>query len=472
MIKLKNIISEKNVTPEELYGQIDALEKEWERLDSMGNQTEKQNQIANQIKKLSHQRQKWNDIRQSINELHIKDKYLYHGTFKPLLNSIKQKGIIPGGVDHKNYDWAGNYVYLADDDSQALSFVECTENDNIPEDWYDQIIVLTIDVSKLDLRKLYWDRNWNPVECFVKSYQYDGIIPPEAIVDFSKNITESMFPKNFDRHNLGTCMGACALATDYLLSKGIKNFKIIEGWVSFDGDWEWDNIKKEPIGNIASHTWIEFSNNRKFDPTKTQWRHWGYEPNEVEYINKIHKSYTPQQYQKICKKQPENLNETLSYNQLMKYVDDGRKERSDHVRERSLPVSVDENEESWNFRYKSNPSVTDQPFQGQITFFKEVSSKDNVADLPCKVDCGCPDFKFRWAYNDTEKDASQIGSDSLNKCINRKPQPAYNQGVGMCKHLVSLSEYLKTKIRNTGKSNLFEAMSDFTSKNKNFIIAY
>ena len=165
------------------------------------------------------------------------------------------------------------------------------------------------------------------------------------------------------------------------------------------------------------------------------------------------------------------MKETLSFNDLLKTVDTGRKERSRQVRSRSIPVSVDENQESWNFRYKSNPSVTDTQFQGKITFFKEVNNGEDVSDIPCKVDCECPDFRYRFAYNDAEKDAADIGNKTLNRCTNQKPQPAYDYGIGMCKHLTALSSYLNTQIKNTKKSNLFEAMSE-VSRQKNFEVPY
>jgi hypothetical protein len=277
-----------------------------------------------------------------------------------------------------------------------------------------------------------------------------------------RDITEGMFPKDFNRHDLGTCMSAAALATDYLLKKGITDFKIVEGWVSLYPDQEEEDW--------SPHTWMVIRG-KIFDPTKKQWAQWGFNPDEVKF-EKIKKEYTPQEYQEICRRCPDDkdpINENMTYNELLKQVDNGRKDRAKTVRTRSIPVSVDEGQESWNFRYKSNPSVTGKGFQGQITFFKELSNKDNAADIPCKVDCGCPDFMYRFAYNDAEEDASQIGQNSLNKCINQKPQPAYDFGVGLCKHLVALGDYLKTSISNTKKSNLFEAIGD-VAKNKNFNI--
>ena len=76
------------------------------------------------------------------------------------------------------------------------------------------------------------------------------------------------------------------------------------------------------------------------------------------------------------------------------------------------------------------------------------------------MDCECPDFMFRFAYNDTAKGASKVGPDSLSGCINRKPKPAYDHGEGLCKHLTALGRFLKTKIASTKKSNLFEAIGD------------
>ena len=51
-------------------------------------------------------------------------------------------------------------------------------------------------------------------------------------------LKETMFPKSFNRHNLGSCMSAAAHATFYLLEKGRRDFKIVEGFVSlYMGIW-------------------------------------------------------------------------------------------------------------------------------------------------------------------------------------------------------------------------------------------
>jgi len=175
------------------------------------------------------------------------------------------------------------------------------------------------------------------------------------------------------------------------------------------------------------------------------------------------------------------LDEEMSYDQLLKLTDktpkspeDGtsRIDRSKNVRARSIPVSTEENKEQWNFRYKSNPSVTNKPFEGNIMFLKgEVGNKDDAAQLQCKVDCSCPDYRYKFAYNNFKQGAGEIGPNSLNKCINRSPQPAYDIGEGLCKHLVALRGYLQTKIKSTQKSNLFEAINE-VAKQGPFNITY
>ena len=113
--------------------------------------------------------------------------YLYHATYRQLVNEIMKDGIIPGGKNIRNYDWAEkNYVYLSESDENAISFVETSENENVPESWLDDIVVLKIDANKLDLTKLEKDTNWNPdisdSDTDWQSYQYKGVVPPNLIL--------------------------------------------------------------------------------------------------------------------------------------------------------------------------------------------------------------------------------------------------------------------------------------------------
>ena len=182
-------------------------------------------------------------------------------------------------------------------------------------------------------------------------------------------------------------------------------------------------------------------------------------------------------------KKKASVTETMTYEKLLSLTaktprspedDTNRIDRSKTVNVRSIPVSVEEGLEQWNFRYKSSPqtTVTDEPFEGHITFLKgKVGSNDNAIKLECKVDCGCRDYKYKFAHNNYSQGAGDIGGDSLNKCINRSPKSSTNIGEGLCKHLVSLGKYLKTKISATKKSNLFEAVSD-VAKQGPFNITY
>ena len=163
----------------------------------------------------------------------------------------------------------------------------------------------------------------------------------------------------------------------------------------------------------------------------------------------------------------ENLSEDMSYDDLLKLTTPERKDRASNVTARSLPISTENGLETWNFRYKSSPqtTVTDKPFRGSISFIKgEVGQNDDAMKMKCKVDCECPDFMYRFAYNDAAKGASQVGTDSLSGCLNRRPKPAYDYGEGLCKHLTALGRFLKTKIQATKKSNLFEAIDDVTNQ--------
>jgi hypothetical protein len=168
----------------------------------------------------------------------------------------------------------------------------------------------------------------------------------------------------------------------------------------------------------------------------------------------------------------------LTYDELMQATTPKRKEKAQHhVRTRSIPVSVDdEGHEQWNFRYRSDKETGDpgEPYQGRVTFLKgEVGKDDSAKDLQCEVDCECKDYMYRFAYNNAEKNAGQVGPETLSGVINRKPKPAYDYGIGLCKHLTALAKYLRTKISTVQPrtSNLFEAVSD-VAKQGPFTVTY
>ena len=120
-----------------------------------------------------------------INNEKVTLKYLYHATYKPFLNSIKLKGL--GNTNRKMYsDSKGKgVVYLADDVDIAISYAEeseWVEEQEDPDRYLDNIIILKIDVSKLDQDKLFSDENVRNIEDDV-TYEYHGIIPFDAVID-------------------------------------------------------------------------------------------------------------------------------------------------------------------------------------------------------------------------------------------------------------------------------------------------
>ena len=116
--------------------------------------------------------------KESIKEL---PKYLYHATFKPLLKKIKVEGL--GGLSSEPMwtDSKKGVVYLANDSDVAYSYAEAVfdENEEIPEEWYEKIIVLKIDTEDLDKEKFFLDRN--VLDNDGSTVEYHGIIPFDSV---------------------------------------------------------------------------------------------------------------------------------------------------------------------------------------------------------------------------------------------------------------------------------------------------
>lgn len=143
------------------------------------------------------------------------------------------------------------------------------------------------------------------------------------------------------------------------------------------------------------------------------------------------------------------LSERMSFRDLLAKSDPARVDRSKFVNARSLRVESMDGDEAWTFRYKSrgNHSTTGLPWHGYVRFFKDTATNKKSADeLDCMVDCDCPDYKYRWAYNNAKANAGLVGRKSWNKNNGRSPRPYNDLGEGMCKHLIALGDFLKTKI--------------------------
>jgi hypothetical protein len=109
-------------------------------------------------------------------------QYYYHATYKPLLKKIKEKGLDTRDSKKAWDDSVPGYVYLAKDLDVAASYAESSEM--VPESWLDQIIVLTIDASKLDSDKIFDDTNVRNES--TDTVEYRGVIPWDAVIKVEK----------------------------------------------------------------------------------------------------------------------------------------------------------------------------------------------------------------------------------------------------------------------------------------------
>lgn len=109
-------------------------------------------------------------------------QYLYHATYKPLLKKIKERGLDTRDSKKAWEDSVPGYVYLAKDFDVAASYAESSEM--VPEEWLDQIVVLTIDSTKLDSDKLFDDANVRNETS--DTVEYRGVIPFSSIVKIEK----------------------------------------------------------------------------------------------------------------------------------------------------------------------------------------------------------------------------------------------------------------------------------------------
>ncbi len=151
----------------------------------------------------------------------------------------------------------------------------------------------------------------------------------------------------------------------------------------------------------------------------------------------------------------EILLKELTFKQLYDGSEEGRKQRGkdDVKRQKNTAITATDLGEAWSFSYKSNPSTTGNRWHGFIQFLKEsVENNDDPMKIDCMVNCDCPDFRYRYAYNDSNVDASWLGKDPRWKYSNgnngqkwrsRSEGGVGDYGVGLCKHLCSLHRFLE-----------------------------
>ena len=137
-----------------------------------------------------------------IEREHIPD-VLYHATFNALLPTIQKNGLLIN-PPIRNYDISDKAVYLANKPSMTTEFIDTTENKEIPEEWFNNVVILEIDTKQLDPNSLETDPNMGDLEDLVgneeyadelidamsdyKYFAYTKDIPPSAITVF-KHIT-------------------------------------------------------------------------------------------------------------------------------------------------------------------------------------------------------------------------------------------------------------------------------------------
>ena len=115
------------------------------------------------------------------------EEYLYHATYRPLLKSIKAKGL--GNTTQSQWtDSQPGVVYLARDPEVARSYAEAAES--VPEEWLDQIVVLQIIKSKLNPKLLHQDRNVQ--DNTGDTLEYHAVIPAKLLS--VNNLNEVNYP--------------------------------------------------------------------------------------------------------------------------------------------------------------------------------------------------------------------------------------------------------------------------------------
>jgi hypothetical protein len=135
--------------------------------------------------------------------------------------------------------------------------------------------------------------------------------------------------------------------------------------------------------------------------------------------------------------------ERLNFDKLFALSEPKRVLRSKTVRGPSLGIESYRDNMYYYFNFKAFPSTEHRRHKGYIRFFKPEDSDTPLEQVDCEVDCDCKDYKFRWAWANTQRDSSRIGADSLNQCIDQAPRITNPSArPGLCKHLLALRNFL------------------------------
>jgi len=162
---------------------------------------------------------------------------------------------------------------------------------------------------------------------------------------------------------------------------------------------------------------------------------------------------------------------------------ENRKKKASGVRVKSLGVASVGDDEAWNFSYKSANSTTGVRWNGMIRFFKNKGDDNkSVDDIECHANCTCPDFRYVWAKANSDAGAGVTGRDPEYRDI-KKTGWNDNNGThghrimnpnnvpGLCKHLIALASYLKTKIDPSNK-DMFQEIQRIGRISPSFRVDY
>lgn len=148
---------------------------------------------------------------------------------------------------------------------------------------------------------------------------------------------------------------------------------------------------------------------------------------------------------------PDLLLEYLTYDQLFRMSEPKRFQRSLTVKMPPLDMQQYQTGLHWVFEYyfnaKGNPSTTGLRHRGYVRFKKPKKTQGGkntpLSKLGVEVDCMCPDYRYRWAWANHQRQAGPIGKASLNQCINKAPRKTNPTGApGLCKHILATRDYI------------------------------
>lgn len=140
------------------------------------------------------------------------------------------------------------------------------------------------------------------------------------------------------------------------------------------------------------------------------------------------------------------LEERLTFDRLFRISEPKRVYRSFTVRGPPLEIDSYQDVVYYTFNFKSNPSTTGLRHRGYIKFFKPLHKnprKVPLQHLDCLVDCSCPDYRYRWAWANKQRQSSVVGPQSLNQAWNKAPRKTNPKGApGLCKHILATRQFI------------------------------